>query len=131
MERFNLNNRLLMFAVCTSIEYDLKNDCYICHTGVAVELPYGYGMLLFPRSSNRKTDLYLPNSVGVVDSNYRGEIMFCYKNRDIKTSTDFQYSVGERIGQLIIFPYPKINFNIVDELSNSERGEGGFGSTGK
>lgn len=119
----------------TSYEYDNKLQNHIYGTGLAVEIPEGYVGLVFPRSSNRKTDSYLPNSVGVIDSGYRGEIMFTFKNRDNIEQGSWgdmlrPYSEGERLGQLIIIPYPKIEFVEVDELSKTERGEGGHGSTG-
>lgn len=96
-------------------------------TGLAVEIPEGYVGLLFPRSSVSTTGLILANSVGVIDSGYRGEIKFRYKW--IKDTAD--YNVGDRIGQLIILPYPTIEPEEVQELNSSERGEGGFGSSGK
>lgn len=99
-------------------------------TGLAIEIPEGYVGYIFPRSSNSKTDLYLTNHVGVIDSGYRGEIMF--KFRPIPSLINAKiYQVGDRVGQLIIMPIPTITFFEVRELSNSERGEGGFGSTGK
>lgn len=69
------------------LEYDIDMDCYIYHTGLAFASDFEYGQFLFPRSSNRKKECYLCNSVGVADSAvYRGEILFCYKNREsIKT----------------------------------------------
>lgn len=105
---------------------DDNNVCY--GTGLAFEIPKGYVGLLFPRSSNAKKDLLLSNSVGVLDSDYRGEVMLKYK---IQEQGKNIYSVGDRIGQIIILPYPMIEFEEVDELSESERGIGGFGSTGK
>jgi dUTP pyrophosphatase len=105
---------------------------YIYSTGLAIEIPEGYVGLLFPRSSNAKTDLYLTNHVGVVDSGYRGEIMFKFRKFDV--IKNFQearlYHVGERVGQLMIIPYPQIELEEVEELSSTERGEGGYGSTG-
>jgi len=101
--------------------------------GLAVEIPAGYVGLIFPRSSNAKTDLYLTNHVGVIDSGYRGELMFKFRISD--SAKNFQearlYEVGDRVGQLIIIPYPSIEFEEVEELSDSERGAGGFGSSGK
>jgi dUTP pyrophosphatase len=94
--------------------------------GIAIEIPEGYVGLIFPRSSIRKTDLILSNSVGVIDSGYRGEIQATFR----KTGVD-SYNVGDRGAQIIILPYPQIEFKEVKELSNTERGEGGFGSTGK
>lgn len=102
------------------------------HTGLAFEIPKGYVGLLFPRSSVSKTDLRLANAVGVVDSGYRGEITFRYK---FEKGTYFaslkRFEAGDRIGQLLILPYPEIQLNEHSELSDSERGEGGYGSTGK
>lgn len=120
-----------MDITCTSVEYDDKTGCFMYHTGLAFELPVGYVMLIFPRSSNRKTDYYLTNSVGVLDSGYRGELMLAYKNKDEINNQKPPYKVGERVGQIIILPYPEIAMVEVEELSKSERGEGGFGSTGK
>jgi dUTP pyrophosphatase len=94
-------------------------------TGLAIEIPKGYVGLLFPRSSISNSGLILTNSVGVIDSGYRGEIKFRFKHIP---DTSF-YKVGDRIGQLIIMPYPQIEFEEVQELSSTERGEGGFGST--
>ena len=93
-------------------------------TGIAVEIPSGYVGLLFPRSSCYKKELSLMNSVGVIDSDYRGEISFIYKGVEL-------YGQGDRIGQLVIVPCPDVELVEVDELSKTERGEGGFGSTGK
>ena len=113
----------------TSIDDDLYGNI-IYGTGLAIEIPEGYVGLLYPRSSNSKTDLYLTNHVGVVDSGYRGEIMF--KFRPVNgIENAYIYAVGDRIGQLIIMPYPSIKFIETEELSDSDRGDGGFGSTGK
>lgn len=120
--------------VATSYEYKYDIKCHVYSTGLAVEIPEGYVGLLFPRSSNRKTESYLTNHVGVVDSGYRGEIMLSFKTRDYNKGDIQQlhkpYKVGDKVAQLIIIPYPKIDFIEVDKLSNSERGEGGHGSTG-
>ena len=94
--------------------------------GIAVEIPEGFVGLVFPRSSIRKTDLVLSNSVGVIDSGYRGELQATFKKTGLH-----KYEIGDRGAQIIIIPYPPIEFEEVEELSNTERGEGGFGSTGK
>lgn len=167
-----------MDLVATSMEYDASRDCYIYHTGLAFEVPEGYGMLLFPRSSNRNTEVYMTNHVGILDSGYRGELLICYKNRtskeiselivelthalvdvrndvveivdnisdaNIAISSNYKdnelieidweesapYKVGDRVAQLVVIPYPKVMFEEVEELSASERGTGGHGSTGK
>ena len=101
------------------------NHVYL--TGVALEIPPGYVGLLFPRSSVSKTSMSLANSVGVVDSGYRGEIMLKYR---LIGGTNSIYTSGDRVGQLMIIPHPKIELVEVDELSSTERGDGGFGSTG-
>ena len=127
------------------IEYD---------TGIAMEIPEGYVGLLFPRSSISKYDLSLANSVGVVDSGYRNSIKFRFKKtnhnkfnyyletiknwfgisevklRNTETEVSNKiYKIGDKIGQIMIIPYPMVMLNQVDELSTTERGEGGFGST--
>lgn len=121
--------------VATSYEYKDDIRCHVYGTGLAIEIPEGYVGLLFPRSSNRKTEAYLSNHVGIIDSGYRGEVMLSFKTRDYKEDEIQQlvkpYDVGNKIGQLIILPYPKINFIEVNELSDSDRGENGHGSTGK
>ena len=113
----------------TSIEKDSYGNV-VYGTGLAIEIPEGYVGLIFPRSSNSKTDLYLTNHVGVVDSGYRGEIMFKFRANPSLINAVI-YQVGDRVGQLIIIPYPQIELVEAAELSDSERGEGGFGSTGK
>ena len=94
--------------------------------GISMEIPKGFMGLVFPRSSIRKTDLLLSNSVGVIDSGYRGEIQTTFK----KTGGAV-YKIGDRGAQIIIMPHPIVDFVEVEELTNTERGEGGFGSTGK
>lgn len=128
-----------MTAVTVQIS---KDGMYVEYgTGIAVEIPEGYVGLLFPRSSISKTSLVLANHVGVVDSGYRGEIKFRFKDTKMKTKVMYgieqfhcgetAYEVGERIGQLMIIPYPKIQFEEVEELETADRGDAGFGSTGK
>lgn len=137
----------------TSIKYD---DCgnIVYGTGLAFEIPKGYVGLLFPRSSNARTNLFLTNSVGVLDSGYRGEVMFKYK--PIHSTCNFlkawwneyvlrkdnapitftgvaksPYKIGDRIGQLVIVKYPSIRLIPTEELSETERGNGSYGSSGK
>lgn len=95
-------------------------------TGLAIEIPEGFVGLLFPRSSVSKTALSLSNSVGVLDSGYRGEVMFKYRYPE----EGLVYDIGDRVGQIVILPYPSIEFEEVEELTVTERGEGGFGSSG-
>lgn len=106
-------------------------------TGLSVEIPENHVGLLFARSSISKSSLILANSVGVVDSGYRGEICLRFKMdygvsdtaRDERKSPA-RYKKGDKIGQLLIIPYPTIEPEFVDELSETERGAGGFGSSG-
>ena len=170
-----------MDLTAISVEYDSINDMYIYHTGLAFETDKHYGIFLFPRSSNRKTDAYLCNHVGIADSAiYRGEIILCFKNRtsletramlertrmffsNIQTSpfttTDDDdirfswpqiarnseqqyyctmdspmmyapYKVGDRVAQMVVLPYPNVKLREVNNLSETDRGSGGFGSTG-
>lgn len=100
--------------------------------GIALEIPEGFVGLVFPRSSIRKTRLQLSNSVGVIDSGYRGELQATFNK--ITTTIENQkndYKIGDRVVQIMIIPHPPVQFIEVNELSNTERGEGGFGSTGK
>lgn len=160
-----------MDVVANELEYDGETDTYIYYTGLACETKKGVGILLFPRSSNSKTDCYLTNSIGLVDSaTYRGNIQFRYKNRtslnarielettniwhnlpwykklfisynDIREQvkqhhmlTAYQhapYQVGDKVGQLVVCEFPGANVKQTKKLSETERGEGGFGSTGK
>lgn len=94
--------------------------------GIAMEIPKGHVGLIFPRSSCYKRRQLLSNAVGVIDSGYRGEI-----SAVMIGTTDESYDVRDRIAQMIILPYLQIEFEEVDELSDSERGTGGYGSTGK
>lgn len=112
------------------------NICY--GVGLAFEIPEGYVGLIFPRSSCSKKQLTLANAVGVIDSGYRGEVVMKFKpsialDREqcaTKVLMYGTYNVGERIAQMIIMPYPHIEFEEVDELSKTERDNGGYGSTG-
>ena len=171
-----------MDLTAIDVEYDMDRDMYIYHTGLAFETDKHYGMFLFPRSSNRNTDAYLCNHVGIADTAiYRGEIILCFKNRtslqvrakmeemrffinDIaykpftvsnENSLSFTwqesarnaqgasnwvynspmsfapYEVGDRIAQMVILPYPNVKIREFNELSSTERGDNGFGSSGK
>lgn len=104
-------------------------DKYIEYgTGLAVAIPEGYVGLIFPRSSISNKELLLSNSVGVIDSNYRGEVKFRFKYN--QTSPDNYYAIGDRVGQLIIMPYPRINLVQVESLDETNRNTNGFGSSG-
>jgi dUTP pyrophosphatase len=129
-----------MDVIATSIISDTPTQITY-GLGIALEIPKGFVGLVFPRSSIRKTGLQLSNSVGVIDSGYRGELQATFnklfggeamydemKVKEIQPN-DF-YKVGDRVAQIMIIPHPPIEFEVSDELSNTERGEGGFGSTG-
>jgi len=109
------------------------NNKYVAYkTGLAFEIPEGYVGLLFPRSSNCNKSLILSNSVGVLDSGYRGEVEFRYKYTSVnETAEEFDvYDIGDKVGQLVIIPYPQVELIESDDISQTERGEKGFGSTG-
>ncbi len=140
------DSRIPTKAHTTDAGYDLyaysksydEDGNVVYGSGVAMEIPKGYVGLIFPRSSNAQKDLLLSNSVGVIDSGYRGEISFKFKPSNVIEKPDLayiperirKYGVDERIGQIIIMPYPEIEFAEVEELSASDRGTGGYGSSG-
>lgn len=98
-------------------------------TGVSFEIPAGFVLLVFSRSGHGfNNNVRLSNSVGVIDSDFRGQIMVKLHNEGWD---EFTIKPGERIAQGIIMPYPKVEFEEVDELSETQCGTGGFGSTGK
>lgn len=158
-------------VTATAVEYKENIDTYVYHTGLYMSSDKNIGCFLLPRSSNRKTDAYMPNTPGLADTfTYRGELCFSFKNRtdidvvaalcaSIKLNNmpwwkrlfaDYQqlwqdslnelrkdplqfapYEVGDKIGQLVFFRHPTVKIKEVDELNETERGDGGFGSTGK
>lgn len=97
-------------------------------TGLAFEIPEGHVGLVFPRSSISKTPHTLANSVGVVDSGYRGEVKV--RMRYQEDNEHLEYQPGDRVAQLVILPYPQVDLEEVKELSSTDRGNGGFGSSG-
>lgn len=117
--------------VATSREYITEDNTvkYISYgTDLSVEIPQGFCGFLYPRSSITNKGLSLGNSVGIIDADYRGTISF----RMYPVSLgDGDYEVGERIGQLVVLPIPDLEFVEVKELSETHRGEGSYGSTGK
>lgn len=117
--------------VATDITTEI-NECgqliLVYHTGLAVEIPEGYFGLLVPRSSISKKSLMLCNHAGIVDCGYVGEITAKFRSTtDVVPSV---YKVNERFAQLLILPVPDVTFEEAFELSDSDRGEGGYGSTG-
>jgi len=136
--------------VATSVDFS-REDQVVYGTGLAVEIPEGMVGLVFPRSSVRNYDLIMSNSVGVIDSGYRGEIMVTFNvkmdlllidelasvetlhelsNEMFDISIDNVYQVGDRIAQLVIIPVPLVQYAEVEELSETSRGTDGHGSTG-
>ncbi len=98
-------------------------------TGIAVEIPEGYVGLVYARSGLAcKRGLAPANKVGVIDSDYRGEIKVALLNHGKEPQT---LEKGERIAQMVVAPYLSVTYEETDELSDTERGEGGFGSTGR
>jgi dUTP pyrophosphatase len=101
----------------------------LIHTGLSLEIPEGYAGLIYARSGiATKRGLAPANKVGVIDSDYRGEIMVSLHNHSTEAQT---IADGERIAQLVITPFLKVEYTETDTLSDTVRGEGGFGSTGK
>jgi dUTP pyrophosphatase len=97
-------------------------------TSLAIEIPSGYVGLVFPRSSISKINMSFTNAVGVIDSGYRGEILCRFKPSFAGQGI---YEIGDKVAQLMILPYPEIELEEAEELSETVRGAGGFGSTGK
>lgn len=143
-----------LYAV--SVEYDEDMDCYVYHTGVSIKVPVGYSLDVIPKSRHRKTNSYMPNTPGDVDPGYTGEILVNYKPRlprfirniltrsinmlysgkdwsnkinNLAKEYNPPYGAGEAIAQCYLTPHPDIKFNVVDKLPETERGEGGHGST--
>ena len=107
----------------------LPGETKIIHTGIAMEIPEGYAGLIYARSGiANKRGLAPSNKVGVVDADYRGEIMVSLHNHSNETQ---EISDGERVAQMVIAPFLAVEYNEVEELTDTERGTGGFGSTGK
>lgn len=104
-----------------------RDGLFKFNTGIAVNIPNGYFGLITPRSSIYKRGLMIANTVGIIDSGYRGEILVMMRT----ISEDYEmYDIGDKIAQLIIVPYNKLEVEEVNSLESSERGEDGFGSTG-
>ena len=106
----------------------LPGETHLIKLGISCQPINGKAYYLFPRSSISKTPLRLSNSIGLIDGGYRGEIMAVVDN--IKTE-DYTVEPGQRLFQLVAMDGSPIHFEIVDELSETSRGSGGFGSTGK
>lgn len=160
-----------MDVIVTDVKYDSYHDCFIYHTNFRCEAERGVGAFLMPRSSNYKSEAYLCNGIGLIDVyQYRGEWLFCYKNRDSietiiatealtswntmpwyeklfksysnhrsKVSKEIfnniyayaPYNIGDKAGQIVFMKFPEVGLIPTDQLSDTERGEGGLGSTGR
>jgi dUTP pyrophosphatase len=120
-----------LVAVSYKVEIDeFGHELEVYGTGLAFEIPEGYAGLLFPRSSISKKSLSLSNSVGLLDSGFRGEVLFKFRSTKKANEKENIYKIGDRIGQIVIIPFPKIEYTEVEELSETARGLGGYGSTG-
>lgn len=171
LPKYAHNGDIGMDVKATRVEYDEKTDTYIYYTGLACETKKGVGIFGMMRSSNFRTDCYLTNGVGLIDSaTYRGEIQFRYKNRtSMKVRNELEairkwnnmswfekllksykeiyneiedhnricvmdfapYKVGEKIGQIVPIEFDEASTKFVSKLSETDRGKGGHGSTGK
>ena len=112
----------------TAISMEMTEDYVEYDTGLQFQLPEGYAMLIFPRSSNSKKDLLLCNSVGILDAGYTGNLKLRFK-LTTEGYTEKIYNPGDKVGQIMIIPYPEINFIEAEVFNETERGDGGFGST--
>lgn len=108
--------------------WDNTNKVFEYGFGLSFEIPEGYVGLIFPRSSIFRKDLFLTNCVGVIDSHFRGEVTVKFKSTS--NLIPESYNVGDRVAQMIIMPIPQVNLVEVKELSDTDRGAGGYGSTG-
>ena len=111
-----------------SVFWDRSNNIISYGFGIALEIPKGYVGLIFPRSSVYKKNLDLSNCVGIIDSDYRGEISA--KFRLLNPNLDNVYISGERIAQIVFIKHDDVDFKISEELSETIRGDGGYGHTG-
>jgi dUTP pyrophosphatase len=110
----------------TAVSFDFDENGNLAYgTGIGLEIPKGYVGLIYPRSSICKKSINLVNCVAVIDSNFRGEIVLKFRG-----SPHMKYNVGERIAQLIIQPIPEMSFVEVETLTETNRGQNGFGSSG-
>lgn len=119
-----------MDLTAVSILEHTEHDYIEYGTGLAIEIPEGNVGLIFPRSSITNHYLTMKNSVGVIDSGYRGEIKLRFQSTFPGLEENI-YVVGDRVGQLLVLPIDEMDIEVVDELSSSERGAGGYGSSGR
>lgn len=114
-----------MDLTATSAQY-LDNEHVKYGFGIAIEIPQGFVGLVFPRSSCFKQRQLLSNAVGVIDSGYRGEISAVMIGNSL-----LGYKEGDRVAQILILPYPEVEFELAEELTTTQRGDNGYGSSGK
>lgn len=126
--RYAKSGDAAMDLTAVSINHDNSQDLdiFTVDFGISIEIPQGYVGLIFPRSSIYKAYCLLSNSVGVIDSGYRGPVMAKFYG----DGSEFGYKAGDRCAQIMILPYPQIEFEEAEELSETDRSTGGFGSTG-
>lgn len=118
-----------LYAVLDAPLTFAAGETKLVHTGIAIEIPEGFVGLVYARSGlATKRSLAPANKVGVIDADYRGEIMVALHNHSAVEQT---IDCGERIAQLVIAPFLKVDYIEAEELSDTTRGAGGFGSTGK
>lgn len=138
IKKLNINAKLPTYGTSGSAGADLyslenvviePNKTVFVHTGLSMEIPEGYAGFVYARSGMAsKKDLAPANKVGVVDSDYRGEIMVAIHNHGCEVRS---IEIGDRIAQIVIAACVRCEFTECDELGQTQRGEGGFGSTGK
>lgn len=109
----------------TAVRMETTMKYFEYKTGLALEIPPGHVGLIFPRSSISTTGAGLANSVGVIDSDYRGEVSVRFY------SSTPPYQLGDRVAQLMVLPIPSVSFVEAEDLSETKRGEGSYGSTGR
>lgn len=138
MPRYAHDTDAGMDLTATRCTFD-EDGNVVYHTDLAMEIPDGYVGLVFPRSSICRQEIFLTNAVGVIDSGYRGEVTAKFKPTSVLDDGGYShaklipkiYKPGDRIAQLIILPYPHIEPQEATTLATSDRGTGGYGSTGE
>lgn len=111
-----------------------KPDRIICHTGIHIELPSLHQLNIYPRSGLAHTGYYIPNTPGIGDSGYRGEILVVFCHTQSLDREEFPYKEGDRVAQCQVVKYQEVIWDRVpflEDLTPSKRGDGGYGSTGK
>ncbi|MDV7391321.1 dUTP diphosphatase [Arthrospira platensis SPKY1] len=116
-----------LYAAASARVYGRSNAAI--RTGLSFEVPWGYALMIYSRSGHGfKHGIRLANATGVVDSDYRGEVLVCLHNDSLE---DYIVAPGDRIAQAMLIQAPMVRFEVAEQLSITDRGAGGFGSTGK